>query len=333
MRAARMPLTPRRMGERRLVLAAVLLTILISSALAAALAVFAGQAVPQAVHRRLATASDTPVLVTGPVTENQEGAAVRAAMRSAFGTVPFAFYGALWSDPLDLPAPAGVSQVPLLEAAALAAAAANSVLVSGTWPTAPRPGQPIPGALPSATASLLRLSAGDVLTLRDRVSGKPVSVRLTGTFRPRDPTSAYWQLDLIGNGGFSSGGRFTTYGPLVVSPAAFRGTLAAGSASWVAEPDISDIPDGDLGSLAAQVTQEQQLMLDSATLGELKVTTNLPALLDDTASNLVVAHSLLLIGGLQLLLLAVTALTLAVRLLASQRQAESALLSARGGAR
>ncbi len=328
-----MPLTLQRMSEHRLVLAAVLLTILISTAVAAALAVFAGQAVPQAVHRRLAVPSDTSVLVSGPVTESQETAAVRAAMRSAFGAVPFTFYSALWSDSLDLPAPAGVAQVPLMKAAAADAAAANSVLVSGGWPTAPRPGQPIPAALPAVTASLLRLSVGDILTLRDRVSNKPVPFRLTGTFRPRDPASAYWKLNLIGNSGFSSNGRFTTYGPLVVNPAAFGGELAAASASWVAEPDIRDIPDGDLGGLAGQVTQEQQLMLDSATLGRLTVTTDLPALLDDTASNVVVAHSLLLIGGLQLLLLAVTALTLGVRLLASERQVESALLSARGGAR
>jgi FtsX-like permease family len=333
MRAARMPLTLQRMSEHRLVLAAVLLTILISASLAAALAVFAGQAVPQAVHRRLAVASDTTVLVSGPVTESQETAAVHAAMRSAFGTVPFTLYAALWSVSLDLPAPAGAGHVPLMKAAAADAAAANSVLVSGSWPTSPRPGQPIPAVLPAVTASLLRLSAGDVLTLRDRVSGEPVSIRLTGTFRPRDPASAYWHLNLIGNGGFSSNGQFTTYGPLLVSPAAFSGALAVGSASWLAEPDTSRITDGDLSTLAGQITQEQQLILDSATLGGLKVTTSLPALLNDTASNLVVAHSLLLIGGLQLLLLAVTALTLAGRLLASQRQVESALLSARGGAR
>jgi hypothetical protein len=328
-----LPLTLQRLSEHRLVLAVVLLTILISAAVAAALADFAGQAVPQAVHRRLAAPSETSVLVSGPVTENQETAAVRAAMRSAFGAVPFTFYSALWSDSLDLPAPSGVSQVPLMKAAAVDAAAANSVLVSGNWPTVPRPGQPIPAVIPAVTASLLRLSAGDILTLRDRASNKPVAFRLTGTFRPRDPASAYWKLNLIGNGGFSSNGRFTTYGPLVVNPAAFGSALGVGSASWVAEPDISDIPDGDLSGLAGQITQEQQLMLDSATLGGLTVTTSLPALLDDTASNLVVAHSLLLIGGLQLLLLAVTALTLGVRLLASQRQVESALLSARGGAR
>jgi ABC-type antimicrobial peptide transport system permease subunit len=328
-----MPLTLQRMGEHRLVLAAVLLTILVSASLAAALAVFAGQTVPQAVHRRLALASGTTVLVSGPVTENQETAAVHAALRSAFGTVPFTFYGAMWSDSLDLAVPAGAAQVPLIKAAAADAAQANSVLVSGSWPTPPRPGQPIPAALPAVTASLLRLTAGDVLTLRDRVSGRPVSVRLTGTFRPRDPAAAYWQLNLIGNAGFSPGGRFTTYGPLLVSPGAFGGALAVGSASWLAEPDTSAIGDGDLSALAGQINTEQQLILDSATLGGLKVSTNLPALLDDTASNLVVAHSLLLIGGLQLLLLAATALTLAVRLLASQRQAESALLSARGGAR
>jgi hypothetical protein len=370
----------RRMGAHWLVLAVVLVTVLVSAALADALAVFAGQAVPQAVHRELATATGTSVQISGPVTETGESAAVHAAMRSAFGAVPFAFYAATWSDPLDLPAAAGPGQVPLIEAVAADAITAHSVLMSGRWPGAPRPGQPIPAALGSAAASLLHLTAGDLLLLH--VAGKPVRIRLTGVFRPRDPSSAYWRLDPVGLNGFTVSGRFTTYGPLIVSPAAFASAqagsdsaqaasgspqaasgspqaasgspqaasgspqaasgspqaasgsaLAAGSASWVAEPDTSDIPDGDLGPLAARITQEQQLILDSATLGGLHVTTSLPTLLDGLASNLVVAHSLLLIGGLELLLLAVAALVLAVRLLAGERQTEAALFWARGGAR
>jgi hypothetical protein len=97
------------MGAHWLVLAVVLMTVLVSAALADALAVFAGQAVPQAVHRELATASGTSVLISGPLTETGESAAVHAAMRSTFGTVPFAFYAATWSDSLTWPGSAGAA--------------------------------------------------------------------------------------------------------------------------------------------------------------------------------------------------------------------------------
>jgi hypothetical protein len=331
-----MPLTLGRMSAQWLVLAAVLLTTLIGAALAAALAVFAGQTVPQAAQRNLAAAPGTSVLFSGPLPPGQAGpvtTALHAAMRSAFEAVPFAFYRALWSGPLTLTGPAGLPQRPLMKAAAAGAIEVNSVLESGHWPTAPRPGQPIPAALPAATARLLHLSAGESLVLRDHAVGPPVRMRLTGTFRPRDPASPYWQVNLIGAAGFRSAGRHTTYGPLVVSPAAFRGALAISAGSWVIEPDLSDIRDGQLGPLAARIVQEQQLIPESVTLGYLHTSTNLPAVLGGMASNLVVAHSLLTIGGLQLLLLVAAALVLAARLLASQRRAEAALLSARGGTR
>jgi hypothetical protein len=336
MRSSRMPLALGRMNAHRLVLAAVLLIALTSSALAAALAVFAGQTVPQAAQRNLATAPGTSVLVSGPLMAGQAATvttALHAAMRSAFGTVPFAFYSALWSQPLALPAAAGAPRQPLVQAAAAAAIRANGVLVAGRWPTAPQPGQPIPAALPASAARLLRLSVGEVLTLHGRGAEGPVRARLTGIFRPRTPASAYWRLDLIGTAGFRSSGQLTTYGPLVVSPAAFGRGLTASSGSWVIEPGLSGIPDSRLGPLAAQITAEQQLMPETVTLGYLNMSTNLPAVLGDMASNLVLAHSLLAIGGLQLLLLVAVALWLAARLLAGQRQAESALLSARGGAR
>jgi hypothetical protein len=63
------------------------------------------------------------------------------------------------------------------------------------------------------------------------------------------------------------------------------------------------------------------------------VTTRLPQTLSALASSLVVSRSLLLIGSLELILLALAAVTLAARLLAAQREEETALLSARGVAR
>ena len=63
------------------------------------------------------------------------------------------------------------------------------------------------------------------------------------------------------------------------------------------------------------------------------MSTGLPQVLAALASSLVVSRSLLLIGSLQLLLLATAAAALAARLLASQREGETAMLSARGAAR
>jgi hypothetical protein len=331
----RVPLTLRRIGAHRLVLAAVLLTVLVAVALAAALAVFAWQAVPQAVHHELAVASDTSVLVSGPVAGSQAGmetAGVQAGMRDAFGTVPFTFYSASWSAPLALPGESGGPQgTARMQAASADSIQANAVLTAGAWPGAPAAtGVPVPAALPAAAAVLLHLSPGDTFVLASG-PGKTIRVLLTGTFRPRDPAAAYWQLSLLGASGFRSSQGATTYGPLVVDPAAFGKALTVSSASWLAVPDTSRIADGDLGPLASQLTEEQLLMLDSATLGNLTMTTNLPAVLGDLASNTVVAHSLLAICALQLLLIAGTALVLSARLLGGQRQGEFAQMSARGG--
>ena len=82
MLSSRMPLALGRMNAHRLVLAALLLIALTSSALAAALAVFAGQTVPQAAQRNLATAPGTSVLVSGPLMAGQ-AATVTTALPAA----------------------------------------------------------------------------------------------------------------------------------------------------------------------------------------------------------------------------------------------------------
>jgi hypothetical protein len=85
------------MAAHRLVLTMMGVTILIATGLAAALADFGGQGLDRAVHRDLASAPGTSVDVSGTVTASQDASAtsaVRSAARSAFGSVPFALYGA-----------------------------------------------------------------------------------------------------------------------------------------------------------------------------------------------------------------------------------------------
>jgi hypothetical protein len=178
-----------------------------------------------------------------------------------------------------------------------------------------------------------------VLLLRDRVSGRLVRFRVTGLYRPRTGTRAgaaapYWSLNSIGPSGASTAVGYTTYGPLAVAAPAFStGTLAVGSGSWVAQPDMARLPDGQLGGIAARVSRLDQALQQSSTLPSLAPVTSLPAVLDGTQSDLAVARSLLAICAVLVALLAGAALLVVARLLAVQREGESAMLTARGAAR
>lgn len=337
------------MGAHWVVLAAAALTTLVAAALATALAVFAGQALPLAVRHDLAAASGTSLTLSGPVGPDQsapDNAALGGVIRSALHRVPFSFYQADWSDPLGLvagsrpvrPASAGPGNVPLIQAGSLGGITGRAVLLAGHWPTAPGAGAGplIPAALPAPVAALLRLSPGDVFQLRDRTDGHLVRFLLTGVFAPRQlsgPAASYWGLNIVGSAGVSTAGGFTTYGPLVVSQAAFGGPLKVDLGSWVAQPEMARFSDTDLTAIAGDVSALRQSLQKSSTLGGLQLTTGLPTVLAGAASDLTVARSLLIIGALQLLLLTAAALLAAARLLASQREAESALLTARGATR
>ena len=269
------------------------------------------------------------------------------------------------------PASAGKGNAPLLEAAALDGISSHAVLVAGQWPAAPAASQEprsqaarapavsseIPAALPASAAALLHLSPGDVLTLKDGISHARLSFRITGLFAPgrlSGTAASYWALSTIPASGSSAQSGYTLYGPLLVSPAAFTpaassagggtgagsgtgGTLTASTGTWLAQPDMAKFTDGDLsaisGHVSAHVSALQQALLNSSVLGGMQLSTELPSVLSATASNLSVARSLLVINALQLLVLAVAVLLAVARLLASQREGETALLSARGATR
>ena len=111
------------------------------------------------------------------------------------------------------------------------------------------------------------------------------------------------------------------------------GGLPVSAASWLITVDTAAIPPGRVGPLGHRLSAVVASWRGRAALGGLQVSTGLPQVLAALASSLVVSRSLLLIGSLQLLLLATAAAALAARLLASQREGETAMLSARGAAR
>jgi hypothetical protein len=327
----------RRAGSSRLLLGTIMLTVLVTAALGAALATFAAQSLPQAVRTQLTRSPDLPIAVNGAMSGPQAASAswvIGRALGGALAGVPYQFDRALWSDPLGLPAPRRSAVIPVVEVAAVDQIAAYAGLASGRWPGPARPGQPLGVALPVTAARQLHARPGTILPSRDRISNARVPLLVTGLYRPRDPGSGYWGIDLIGPSGIRTQPPFVSYGPAVASPAAFGpGGLTVSKASWITLPDATRIRDGDLTSLAARVSQAVAFLQGLNSLGGVDVSTGLPPLLSGLASNLVVARSLLIIGALQLVLLAAAALALAARLLAGHREVESALLSARGGTR
>jgi ABC-type antimicrobial peptide transport system permease subunit len=344
------PMATRRMTAHWVVLAAAALTTLVAAAVAATLAVFAGQALPLAVQHDLVTAPDTTLsmnaLVSGPSQAVQGSATLRAQIAAAMPGIPFSLQEAFWSSPLGLvpgalpatPANAGKGNTALLQAASMKGIASHAVLVAGRWPTTSgdtRSGA-IPAALPVSAAALLHVSAGDVLRLRDQGANALVSFDITGVFTRRlgsGAANSYWNLSYIPASGMSTESGSTTYGPLIVSQAAFGTALTMSSGSWVGQPDMTAFSDSDLNPVAANLTNLSKSLPTASFLNGAQLTTSLPSVLSGADSDLVVARSVLVISALQLLVLAIAALLAVARLLAAQREGESALLVARGATR
>jgi hypothetical protein len=342
---ARGSLTLPRMNAHRLVIIAAALTTLVAAALATALAVFSSQALPRAVRHDLSSATGTSLVITGGVSAGQAaqyGSILPAKIGAALDGTPFAFYRADWSDPFGFvpgsrpTAPAGTGNVQIAVAASLGDLAAHAVLLSGHWPGEQLSGAPdaaIPAALPATAAALLHVTDGDVLRMRDRISGHLVRFVVTGLYRPRQVSSPYWGLNEVALAGSSTVSGFTTYGPLAVPAAAFTGPLAVNGGSWLALPQTASVPVSQLGAVAANVNGLQQALENAQLLPDLTLDTSLPSVLRGTASNLDVARSLLAICAVLLFLLAGAALLAVARLLAGQREGESAMLTARGATR
>ncbi len=347
-------LTLPRMNAHRMVIIAAALTVAVAAALATALAAFSGQALPRAVRHDLSGASGTALVITGNVNASQGAqytSQLPGMISSALAGTRFAFYHAYWSDPLEFvpgsrPAqPSSAGNQLRAEAAVLGGISAHAVLISGRWPGAPLGGQPVPAALPASAAALLHVTDGDTLRMKDGLSGHYVRFVVTGLYRPRQVSSPYWNLNEIALTGSSTASGFTTYGPLAVQAGAFAGPAGpagpAGAAgaltvyqgSWLAQPQTASVPADELSTVAAQVDALRQALANAVQLPDLDLTTSLPSVLNGTASNLDVARSLLAISAVLLALLAAAALLAVARLLAGQREGESAMLTARGATR
>ncbi len=324
----------RRMRASRLLVGCVLVATLVTSTLLAALADFSAVFLSQAADQQVASSRALAVQVSSTADAAQAGPASRfvtTSLRSAFGHQGLAIQAALWSDPLDLPAPASSGAQWIAEVAAMSGIGRHVRLVAGTWPRSVGPGQPYAVAVPVRDAAELGLQLGESLTLSDADNGRRVAIRISGLYRIEDPAARYWGLDLVSTSGVTLQAGFRTYGPLLTTAGTFaRGRLTVGQRSWLAAPASTDIPPDSMPVLAGRVRQAVTRLSQSHGFGGIVVSTTMPQLLTGTAASYEVARALLVIGGLELLLVASAALALTAHLLASGRAAESALLAARG---
>ncbi|MEU6949478.1 ABC transporter permease [Streptomyces sp. NPDC046316] len=331
-----------RVRAHRLLLAAALLAVLLTTSVLATLAAFSGSIGDAALQGTLRgrAAPAAALVVTGqvpPARRESADTATREAAGRTFDGLPVTVRRLERSGPYALPrtlqTPAArLGEPDLTHFAALDRS--RLALVKGTWPGGTA-GSVIDVAVPEEAARRLRIGPGTVLDLADRFGGKPVRARVTGVYRPADLTDLYWQLDHAGGRGVKTVD-FTTYGPLLTDPAVLRsGRITTGETAWLATADFTGVTTDRMDALRASASAEPKaLTADTAPFGgAVSAHTALPTVLEQTERSLLVSRSTLMIVAVQLVLLAAYALLLVARLLSSERSGETALLRARGGSR
>ncbi|WP_370666530.1 FtsX-like permease family protein, partial [Streptomyces sp. IBSBF 2507] len=334
-----------RARAHRLLLAAALLTVLLTSTVLATLTAYSGAVGDAALRHALAdsgTGADAALIVKADVPAEQRptaDATVREGAARTFDGLPRTVRTLVRSGPYALPGslrpPTERSGDPDLTF--FAALDPTQVRIDvGRMPA--NAGGDADGvvevAVPVAAAERIGVGTGDRLTLTDRLDGPAVRVVVSGLYRPVDAGSPYWRLDDLAGRGIQEGG-FTTYGPLLAPPGALSGgRVSAGSSGWLVTADYSSLTTGrtqDLGDAArggVAWLREQKVLS-----GTTAATTELPAILERLDRSLEVSRSTLLVIALQLVLLAGGALLLVARLLSVERAGELRLLRARGASR
>ncbi len=331
-----------RARAHRLLLAAALLTVLLTTALLAALTAYSGAIGDAALRHTLPSsenAADTALIVTAdtPAPDRRSAAdeAVREGARRTFDGLPVTLRTLVRSGPYALPrslrpTPAGSDEPDLTHLAALDRSQLR--ITEGRLPRVTGAGNPVEVALPQTAAEALGLRTGARLALTDRFDGPTVHVHVTGLYRPARATAPYWRLDDVGGRGVHTLS-FTTYGPLLADPSVLTGgRVSSGETAWLASADFSALTTDRIGALREAAREGAAALRTSEALGDGTASaTSLPEVLDRVERSLLVSRSTLLIVALLLTLLAAYALLLVARLLSTERVDETRLLRARGG--
>ncbi len=274
-----MKLVWRRAREARGLLMAAVMAALVAVALVTGLSDYNRRAV-DAGQRALVAASpaeERGLLVSGSGGRDAaefatRDKAVRAEFATGLGGVPVSVTAARYGTGRELTGDLG--QIPHTEdepvfanLATLDDLAGHAELTSGAWP---HPGaNPVQVSLPERVAGALGLTVGERVPVRDRATERRGELVLAGTWRPRDPTDAYWLLAPgVGAGGAGSG---TSYGPFTLDPADFAATFPGSvSASWLAQPDLGSVDAADLPAVRKALAEAAVGRARSRPTGQLR---------------------------------------------------------------
>ncbi|MFI1420307.1 FtsX-like permease family protein [Streptomyces sp. NPDC020731] len=326
-------------------LAAALLTVLLTTAVLATLTAYSTTIGDASLRHALAAphdAADTTLAVKAETVPPDRRAAtdtaVREGARKAFDGLPVTLRTLTRSGPYALPGslrtPDERAETDEPDLTHFAALDRTQVRVTEGRMPAEGTGTEIEAALPETAARVLALRPGARLTLDNRLDGPPAKVRITGLYRPVDTAAPYWRLDDLNGRGIVKG-HFTTYGPLLADPTVLTGRdVSTGPSGWLASADFSAMTTERIDALREAVGGGIAALPEAEALdGTATATSELPAALDRIERSLLVSRSTLLVIALQLALLAACALLLVARLLSAERAGETRLLRARGGSR
>ncbi|MFE5488468.1 FtsX-like permease family protein [Streptomyces virginiae] len=336
----------RRLRGRWPLAVAVLLTVLITATALTALTAFT-RGVGEEGLRRALTGPEQPrtaVVVTSgrPATERaKDDESVRAFADRVFGRLPVATESVARSRSYGLPGAAASGQD--ADLTLLAALGREHVqLTAGQWPgpvAAPITGTgaaaPAPPQVAVPRAALARLGLAESalpapVRLDDRFGGPPLTVLVTGVYRAADPDAGYWRLDPLGGREVQSS-TLATYGPLLVDDSAFTtGGLLQNYRLTLLTPDLRTIRTPEAETVR---TATGPAAADLERTTSLRAATDLPKVLTELDSGMRVARSTLMMGALQLTVLATAALLLVSHIVTARQEPERVLLTARGASR
>ena len=254
--------------------------------------------------------------------------ALTAAMAASGGEVVRVVRSGSFADPAT-PA-ADVNDLTILQS--LDGIEAHATLVAGAWPHAG--GVPLETTLSEPAAAAMQLGVGDRRALVSRLDPDlRIEIVVAGIWRA-DPGDAFWNGDPLETTGSASGGTFTTSGPLVVREAdlvSLGGGRARVEIEWRGVPDIRalriDRVD-DLRNGANNLAAVLRGVVPVSTSP--RVSTGLPALLDDVGRSVLVSRSGVILLTIQFAVLAGYAVVLVAGMLVERRRSEIALVRSRG---
>ena len=207
----------------------------------------------------------------------------------------------------------------------------HATLAAGRWAVAG--GRPLEATLSEAAAASLGLGLGDRIRLARGLSGgEAIELQVVGLWRPLagDP---YFLGDALELDGVRHDTNLTTRGPFVVADADLAATAGGRQLdlAWRGLPSIDGLAVDRVDGLRTGVEGLRPALRSALPPPrEVTIMTNLPSILADASSSILVSRSGVTLLTIQFAVLAGYAVLLVAGLLIERRRPETALLRSRG---